>query len=322
MHVWILAEARDGQVKRISYELITAARGLGAGGAVTAVLVGTGTTDLAPDLAAHGADRVLVVDDPRTARFSPDGWGNLLARLARDDRPDVILGGATARGRDLTPRIAAGLGAGVASDAVEVSLVDGRLTAVRPIFAGKALARVRVNSDPQIATIRPNSYPPCEQAAAGTVVAMDAGDYAAAAVVTGLEATASTRPDVAEADIIVSGGRGLGGPEHFTLVEGLADALGAAVGASRAVVDAGWRPHGDQVGQTGKTVSPSLYIACGISGAVQHLAGMKTSKYIVAINKDPEAPIFSVADYGIVGDVFEVVPAVTEAIRALRAANG
>ncbi|MCE7937363.1 electron transfer flavoprotein subunit alpha [bacterium] len=322
MHIWVLAEARDGQVKRISYELVTAARALDDSADVTAVLVGSGVGPLAGDLAAHGADRVLLVDDVRAAQYSPDGWGNLLARLAREDRPDVILGGATARGRDLTPRIAAGLGVGVASDAVEVGMAAGRLTAVRPIYAGKALARVVVHSDPQIATIRPNSYPPCERPAAGTVVAADAGDYVAGAVVTHLEAAASTRPDVAEADIIVSGGRGMAGPEHFALIEALADTLGAAVGASRAVVDAGWRPHGDQVGQTGKTVSPSLYIACGISGAVQHLAGMKTSKYIVAINKDPEAPIFSVADYGIVGDVFEVVPAVTEAVRALRAANG
>ena len=318
MDIWVLAETRDGGVKRVTYELFTAARALDGGATVTGVLAGAGVGGLATDLAAHGADRVLVLDDPRLAAYSPDGWGDALARLAAEHAPAIILGSTTARGRDLTPRIAAGLGVGVASDCVEVRLDGGRLVAIRPIYAGKALARVRVHTDPQIATIRPNSYPPCEQPAAGEVVSAALGDYHAQATVTGVEAVESTRPDVAEADIIVSGGRGIGGPEHFHLIEALADELGAAVGASRAVVDAGWRPHGDQVGQTGKTVSPSLYVACGISGAVQHLAGMKTSKYIVAINKDAEAPIFSVADYGVVGDIFEVIPALTEAVRAFK----
>jgi len=318
MDIWVLAETRDGAVKRVTYELITAARAVDQGATVTAVLAGSGVADLAADIGAHGADRVLVVDDPRLAAYSPDGWGTALARLAEEHKPDIILGSTTARGRDLTPRVAAGLGVGVASDCVEVGQSGGRLTAVRPIFAGKALARVRVLSDPQVATIRPNSYPPSDQAGAGAVATALLGEYQAQATVTAVEAVESARPDVAEADVIVSGGRGMGGPEHFHLLEALADEFGAAVGASRAVVDAGWRPHGDQVGQTGKTVSPSLYIACGISGAVQHLAGMKTSKYIVAINKDPEAPIFSVADYGIVGDIFEVIPALTEAVRVFK----
>jgi len=318
MDIWVLAEARDGAVKRITYELFTAARAIDTGATVTAVLAGAGVEALAGDMGAHGADRVLVLDDPRLARYSPDGWAAALADAAAARGPGVILGGTTARGRDLTPRVAARLGVGVASDCIEVGLDGGRLTAVRPIYAGKALARARVHTDPQVATIRPNSYPPSERSAAGEVVRLALGDYQAGAEVTGVEAIASTRPDVAEAEVIVSGGRGMGGPEHFHLIEALADELGAAVGASRAVVDAGWRPHGDQVGQTGKTVAPTLYIACGISGAVQHLAGMKTSKYIVAINKDPEAPIFSVADYGIVGDIFEVIPALTEAVRVFK----
>lgn len=318
MEIWVLAETRDGAVRRSTYELITAARRLDAGAHVTAVLAGSGVNELAAEIGAHGADRVLVLDDPRLAAYSPDGWGAALAALATAEGPDIILGSTTARGRDLTPRIAAVLGVGVASDAVELALEDGRLVAVRPVFAGKALAKVRVLSNPQVATIRPNSFPPSETPGAGEVVAAALGDYQAQAVVTGVEAVVSARPDVAEADVIVSGGRGMGGPEHFHLIEALADELGAAVGASRAVVDAGWRPHGDQVGQTGKTVSPTLYVACGISGAVQHLAGMKTSKYIVAINKDAEAPIFSVADYGIVGDIFEVIPALTEAVRAFK----
>jgi electron transfer flavoprotein alpha subunit len=322
MEIWVLAETRDGAVRRVTYELITAARRLDGGARVTAVLTGSGVANLASEIGAHGADRVLVLDDPRLAAYSSDGWAAALATLATAEGPDIILGSTTARGRDLTPRIAAVLGVGVASDAVEVALEGGRLVAVRPVFAGKALARVRVLSDPQMATIRPNSFPPSESpsdsSGAGEVVAASLGDYQARAVVTGMEAVVSARPDVAEADVIVSGGRGMGGPEHFHLIEALADELGAAVGASRAVVDAGWRPHGDQVGQTGKTVSPTLYVACGISGAVQHLAGMKTSKYIVAVNKDAEAPIFSVADYGVVGDIFEVIPALTEAVRAFK----
>lgn len=321
MEVWILAETRDGALRRASFELISAARSLDASARVTAVLLGDGVAGLAADLGARGADGVLVVDDPRLAAYSPDGWAAVLAGLAAERAPAVILGSTSARGRDLVPRLAARLGAGLASDAIEVALEGGRLQALRPIYAGKALARVRVLTDPQIATIRPNSYPPSETAVAGSVETVPLGEYAALTRSGGVEAAKSERPDVAEADIIVSGGRGLGGPEHFHLIEALADALGAAVGASRAVVDAGWRPHGDQVGQTGKTVAPTLYVACGISGAVQHLAGMKTSKYIVAINKDPEAPIFSVADYGIVGDIFEVVPALTAAVRAHKQAG-
>jgi electron transfer flavoprotein alpha subunit len=203
-----------------------------------------------------------------------------------------------------------------ATDVVELAVSDGELTGLRPIYAGKAMASVRVTGQPLVATIRPNSYPAAEaKGGAAPIERRAAAGAPGAAKVTAFNAAASTRPDVAEADIIVTGGRGMGGPEHFAILEALADELGAAVGASRAVVDAGWRPHGEQVGQTGKTVSPSLYVACGVSGAVQHLAGMKTAKVIVAINKDPEAPIFAVADYGIVADLFEALPAVTRAIR-------
>lgn len=322
--IWVLAEVRDGKVKRVTFELLTAARQLAGEQAVTAVLMGAGVSGLAAELGERGADRVLVLEDARLERYSADGWAAVLAGVARQRAPKLILAPATARGRELAPRLAAELGVGVASDVVGVAWHDDHLEAERPIFAGKATARVRVKSVPAIATVRPNSFPPTATAAT-TAAAQTAdietvavGDYAARAEVTDTEVTASTRPDVAEADIIVSGGRGLGGPEHFHLLEDLADQLGAGVGASRAVVDAGWRPHGDQVGQTGKTVSPTLYIACGISGAVQHLAGMKTSKYIVAINKDREAPIFSMADYGIVGDVFAILPALTEAVREFK----
>jgi electron transfer flavoprotein alpha subunit len=315
--IWVLAETRAGAVKPVTYELVSAARALSAEATLTALLVGHEVAGLAADLGAHGADRVLLLDAPELARYSPDGWGTVIAELARAESPDVLLAGATARGRDLTPRIAAALGVEMASDVVDLAEVDGRIRAVRPIYAGKALAQVHLQGDPQVLTLRPNAYPPSQQPAAGQVERVSGPAFTPAAVVVATEVVDSARPDVAEADIIVSGGRGMGGPEHFGLLEALADELGAAVGASRAVVDAGWRPHGDQVGQTGKTVSPTLYIACGISGAVQHVAGMKTAKTIVAINKDRDAPIFSVADYGIVGDVFAVLPALTEAVRRL-----
>lgn len=317
--VWVIAETRDGELKKVSLELLGAARALGAAELV-AVVMGHDLSAAATALAAGGADRVLVMDDARLATYAPDGWAAALADLAADRGPDVILGAATSRGRDLLPRVAARLGVGLASDVVEVGVDGGRLTALRPIYAGKALAHVAVGGRPAMATLRPNSYPALAGGGAGSVESVSLGDYLGTVVAGGVETARGARPDVAEADVIVSGGRGMGGPEHFALLEELADELHAAVGASRAVVDAGWRPHGDQVGQTGKTVSPSLYVACGISGAVQHLAGMKTSKIIVAINKDPEAPIFSVADYGIVGDVFDVVPALIAAVKALKQA--
>lgn len=315
--LWVIAETRDGQLKKVSLELLGAARALGAA-EVVAVVLGQGLAAVSAELAAGGADRVLVVDDPRLAAYAPEGWSAVIADLAAARGPDAILGAATARGRDLLPRVAARLGVGLASDAVELGVDGGHLTAIRPIYAGKALAHVAISGRPAMATLRPNSHPAAAGGSAGTVEAVALADYHSVVTSGGIETARGARPDVAEADVIVSGGRGMGGPEHFAMLEELADELHAAVGASRAVVDAGWRPHGDQVGQTGKTVSPSLYVACGISGAVQHLAGMKTSKVIVAINKDPEAPIFSVADYGIVGDVFEVVPALTAAVRALR----
>jgi electron transfer flavoprotein alpha subunit len=313
--IWVLGEIRDGEVKRVTYELVTAARSLSDGASVTVVLIGDHLDAAVVEVVAHGANAVLAVSDDGLARYSPDAWASVLAELARNAKPDVILGSSTARGRDLTPRVAAELGVGMVSDVVEVGADGDALTAVRPIYAGKAIEHVRLSGAPLVATIRPNSYAASE----GEASEVDTSEVAPTAVdpravVTLVEISASERPDVAEADIIVSGGRGLGGPEHFAMLEELADKLGAAVGASRAVVDAGWRPHSEQVGQTGKTVAPTLYIACGISGAVQHVAGMKTAKVIVAVNKDPEAPIFGLADYGIVGDVFEVVPAISAAV--------
>ena len=303
---------RDGRATRATRELITIAEGLGS----TTCAVGLGPENAA---AARGlpTTKALVVADEALATYSPDGWAKVLDGLAESRGPSVVLAPATTRGRDLAPRLAALRGSGVASDLTVLERDGEALVASRPIYAGKAIAAVRIDGAPAVATMRPNSAPPKEGEGSPEVSeAPLAEGYAPRARVVGVERAESERPDVAEADRIVSGGRGMGSPEHFALIEELADRIGAAVGASRAVVDAGWRPHGDQVGQTGKTVSPSLYIACGISGAVQHLAGMKTAKTIVAINKDAEAPIFAVADYGIVGDVFEILPQLTEALRA------
>jgi len=238
-------------------------------------------------------------------------------------KPAALLFAASSMGRDLAPRVAARLGVGLAADCTALAVEEGRLVATRPVYAGKARQRVAFTGTPALVSLRPKIFSPAPpQNGGGATVTPLAADYdagAARARVREVKATSAGKVDLTEAEIIVSGGRGLKGPEHFDIIEALALTLGATVGASRAVVDAGWRPHGDQVGQTGKTVSPKLYVAVAISGAIQHLAGMSSSRCIVAINKDPEAPIFKVADYGVVGDAFEVVPALTEAIRKLNA---
>jgi electron transfer flavoprotein alpha subunit len=316
--LWVLAETHGGELKRVSLEVAAAARSVVGPGNVVGVVIGSGVAKAAEQLAA-AVDAVIVVDDARLDNPSTEGVARVVASLAREGAPAAILGGATFHGRDLAARVGAELDVDVAQDAVRIRRVeDGGFVVDRPVYAGKALVTVSVAGPPAMVTLRPNSYAPAAAGAAAPVTPHALAEYQPGAIVTAVETSKSARPDVAEADVIVSGGRGMGGPEHFHLIEELADALGAAVGASRAVVDAGWRPHAEQVGQTGKTVSPSLYVACGISGAVQHLAGMKTSQVIVAINKDAEAPIFSVADYGIVGDVFEIVPAVTRAVRELK----
>lgn len=312
--IWTVVEFKNGVPTRTTRELIAAARAMGQAD-VCAVVIGHGLAAAAEDLPV---DTLYVLDDERLSAYSPSAWAAAVADLAREKEPEVVLGAATARGRDLIPRIAAALAVDMASDVVALSRDNEEVRAVRPIYAGKAIAHVRLSDRPAIATVRPNSVSPDTGTGTPTRIDASVGELPSGASVTSVERAESSRPDVSEADIIVSGGRGMGGPEHFAMLEELADALGAGVGASRAVVDAGWRPHGDQVGQTGKTVSPTLYIACGISGAVQHLAGMKTAKTIVAINKDGEAPIFAVADFGIVGDVFEVVPRLTEAVRAIK----
>jgi electron transfer flavoprotein alpha subunit len=319
------AEQRGGKLRRPSLEALSEARRLAGelGGSVETVVIGAGAEALAAELGSYGADRVHVFDDAALGAYATEPWARAVAQVIAETKPAAVLFPFSAMGKDLAPRVAAKAGAGLASDCVRLEVKDGRLVARRPIYAGKAYATVEWDGEPQMASLRPNVF------ALGTPdqahkaeVAKGTVDTASRARATGTSEPAAGKIELTEAQIIVSGGRGLKGPEHFHLVTELADALGAAVGASRAVVDAGWVEHQMQVGQTGKTVSPTLYVACGISGAIQHLAGMSTSKYIAAINKDPDAPIFKVANYGILGDVFEVLPKLTEAAKAHKAAQG
>jgi electron transfer flavoprotein alpha subunit len=312
------AEQRDGKLRRAALEALSEGRRLAQalGGTVDAVVVGAGIEALADELGRYGASRVHLYDDPALGQYATEPYARAVAQVAAEGKPKAVLIPFTAMGKDLAPRVAGRLGAGLVSDCVALAVKDGRLEARRPMYAGKAYATVRWEGEPQMATLRPNVFPLGEPDAAGKAQVVNGTvDTSARARVTAVHAGGAGKVELSEAQIIVSGGRGLKGPENFHLVQGLADALGAAVGASRAVVDAGWIDHQFQVGQTGKTVSPTLYVAAGISGAIQHLAGMSSSKVIVAINKDPDAPIFKVANYGLVGDVFEILPKLTEAAR-------
>jgi electron transfer flavoprotein alpha subunit len=302
------AELRDGKLRRPSLETVSEGRRLAGalGASVTSVVVGPGASGSASALASYGADRVYTFEDAST--YATETYAKALARVIADTKPSVVLVPATAMGKDMAPRVAARVGAGLVSDCVALNVKDGRLQARRPVYAGKAYATV-------VWVGAPDSGRRAE-------VVTGALEGSPRARVIATHVTAAGKVELSEAQVIVSGGRGLRGPENFPLVTALGEAFGAAVGASRAVVDAGWVEHQMQVGQTGKTVSPTLYIACGISGAIQHLAGMSSSKYIVAINKDPDAPIFKVANYGIVGDVFQVLPRLTAAAKAYFAAKG
>jgi electron transfer flavoprotein alpha subunit len=291
---------------------------------VHAVVLGApGVGAAAGDLGRYGADLVFVGESAAFERYSAEGFTTAIAAFIREHGCDAALFPASAMGRDLAPRVAARLGVGYVSDCTAVELRDGVVTATRPEFAGKLVATIAATGSPAVLSLRPNVFLPVESARPGEVrpldVSADEADFGA--IVREIRAGAAEKLDVGEAQVVVSGGRGMQSPDNFHLLEELAAAFGGkgAVGASRAVVDAGWRPHAEQVGQTGKTVAPTLYIAVGISGAIQHLAGMRTSRYIVAINRDPEAPIFKVADYGIVGDLFEILPRMTEEVRRLHA---
>ena len=310
-NVLCVLETRDGALRKVSHEVVAAGRRIGA--KVDALVLASGP--VSGDLPS--ADRVLTATHADFARYNPDGFAETVAKHAGSY--DAIVFAATATGKDLAPRVGAKLGVSVATDVTDLGVEGGKVIATRPVYAGKALQKVRLNGKPALVSVRPNTFVADGTAGGRETVSVEVPSFTPRVVVKEVKAPAAAALDVSEATIIVSGGRGLKEPANFALLESLAAAIGgAAVGASRAVVDAGWRDHAAQVGQTGKTVSPSLYIAVGISGAIQHLAGMRTSKVIVAINRDKDAPIFKVADYGIVGDLFEIVPRLTEEIRKLR----
>ncbi len=317
--ILVFVEQRESEIRKASLQAISEAkRHNGAGGAVTAVLPGSGIGDAAAGLGAYGADKIFVADDANLGLYSADGYAEVVVKAVEQAQPSAIFFAGTAMGRDLAPTVAAKLGVGALPDVVGLTLDGETFSARRPVYSGKAFATVdTAGKTPQVIGLRPNVFAAEELGGAGEVVALDGLALSIRAMVKELVAAGGGELDVAEADVIVSGGRGLKGPENFALIKELADAVGGAVGASRAAVDAGWIAHSHQVGQTGKVVSPSLYIAAGISGAIQHLAGMSSSKIIVAINKDPDAPIFKIADYGIVGDLFDVIPPMVAAIKAL-----
>jgi electron transfer flavoprotein alpha subunit len=311
-------EIRDGKIKKSSLEALSEAKRRAAelGLGTAAVLVGAAVSDLAPAAFAQGAAKVYVIENQALGNYSSQAYAIALAGFTGEVKPAAIFFAATAMGKDLAPRVAARLGIALATDCTKIAVTDGALEYTRPIYAGKAFLSLRLKSAPQLATLRPNVFPLGQAVATtGETIKVEASipEEAVKGRVAEVLKEESAELDVTEADVVVSGGRGLKGPEAFGLLRDLAAVFPrAAVGASRSAVDSGWIGHQHQVGQTGKTVSPELYMAIGISGAIQHLAGMSSSKVIVAVNKDPEAPIFKVADYGIAGDLFEVVPKLTE----------
>ncbi len=323
-NVLVFAETRHGELRKVALESVTAARTLAdasGGGEVHALLADApGVISKAAQLGQYGADVVIVIERPDFAQFARESLAATLADRARSGGYRAVVLGFSAQGRDLGPRVAARIDAPLVSDVIEFTVSGDTITAKHPGYANKVLFTLAITGSPVVLSVRPSAFTASESPRSGRVEQGAASPASGATVtVTQIIEGARGRPDLGEAPIIISGGRGLKAKENFKLIEDLADAFGnAAVGATRAVTDDGWRPHSDQIGQTGRQVSPQLYIAVGISGAIQHLAGMRSSRTIVAINKDKEAPIFKVADYGIVGDVLEVVPALTAAVREAR----
>jgi electron transfer flavoprotein alpha subunit len=315
-NVLVVAEVKGSEPKKVSYELLTLAKSMAGdlGGAVSALVIGNDLGSVADKLAAYGAAKVYVADG--VDKYNTEGFAKIVNDVVGQESPGVVLFGATSMGRDLAPRLAARIDAGFVADCIEAKVVDGKVQATHPMFAGNGFATIAFNTAPAVISIRPNIIAVADAGAgaAETVSASaDFGDVKAQVVEE--IAGESARPDLTEADRIISGGRAMKSKENFKILEDMADVIGASVGASRAAVDAGYADQSIQVGQTGKTVNPSLYMAFGISGAIQHMAGMRTSKVIVAVNKDPEAPIFQKADYGIVADLFEVAPVMMEELK-------
>ena len=327
--LWVYVETKeDGSAKNVGLELLGPGRDLAnkQGGRLVAVVIGSGAEQAVNDAAAHGADQVIVVDGPEYKNYTTDAYTAALYYLIEKYGPTTLLIGATPDGRDMGPRLACRIKTGLTADCtgLDIDPDSGNVAWTRPAFGGNLMATILCpDHRPQIGTVRPGVFKKSAPGDAKAEIIREEFHVAPEQIRTELleviREAAGELVDLEGADIIVSGGRGVGGPEGFAPVKALADVLGATVGASRAAVDSGWISHAHQVGQTGKTVAPKLYIACGISGAIQHLAGMSGSDCIVAINKDPDAPIFDVADYGIVGNLFEVLPALTEEIKKLKA---
>ena len=315
--VLAIAEQSDGVFRKVTYEALSEGKRIAdsLGCDLTALVLGT-SENISKELAKYGADKILVAETKALYEYTTDAYTNVVADIVDKEKPIMIISGASTQGRDLAARLAARLNAPLAMDCVALRVENDNLIATRSMYGGKILADIAFDGKPQIAAIRPNSMNITESAGAGSIekLDVDVGKTELQFIEKKLD---TGRVELTEADVVVSGGRGMGGSD-FSVIEELADLLDGAVGASRAAVDEGWRSASDQVGQTGKVVSPNLYIACGISGAIQHFAGMSSSGIVVAINKDPEAPVFSKADYGIVGDLFELVPLITEEIKKLK----
>ncbi|NNU90772.1 MULTISPECIES: electron transfer flavoprotein subunit alpha/FixB family protein [Anoxybacillus] len=318
--VLTLAEVRDGALRNVSFEAISAAKTIAEGGEVVAVVVGASVRSLAPELIAYGADRVIVVEHEKLATYTPDGYAQALQAVVEQEKPEGIVFGHTALGKDLSPKLAAKWQSGLVSDVVAVEATGGNIVFTRPIYSGKAFEKKIVTDGLMFVTVRPNNIAPLEkdESRTGAVVDAQVDIKDLRTIVRDIVRKTAEGVDLSEAKVIVAGGRGVKSAEGFEPLKELANVLGGAVGASRGACDAGYCDYSLQIGQTGKVVTPDLYIACGISGAIQHLAGMSNSKVIVAINKDPEANIFKVADYGIVGDLFEVVPLLIEEFKKLK----
>ncbi|NWF50852.1 MAG: electron transfer flavoprotein subunit alpha/FixB family protein [Ignavibacteriaceae bacterium] len=316
----VVLEQREGKLKRSAFEAVSFSASLASKieAECSTIVIGSEVQNL-DEIAKYGISSITLFKNDSLMNYSSSAYTDLVVEYVKQNANNIIIFSNTAFGKDLAPRVAARLDAGLLMDCISLEVNDNELVASRPVFAGKAILDAKLKSEIKVFTIRPNVFKPIliEDATAASVNVQNVEQPNLKSKVIEIKKS-EAKLDVAEADIIVSGGRGIKGPENYHLIEELAEAVGGAVGASRAVVDAGWRPHREQVGQTGKTVSPSLYIACGISGAIQHLAGMSSSKYIVAINKDKDAPIFTVADYGIAGDLFEVLPKLTEEIKKLK----
>ncbi|OLS39701.1 electron transfer flavoprotein subunit alpha [Alkalihalophilus pseudofirmus] len=321
--VLVIGEVRDGELRNVSYEAVAAGKEVADGGEVVGVLLGEDVSGLAESLIHYGADRVIVVNHADLKTYTTDAYQQALLQVLDVENPEGVLLGHTSLGKDVSPRLAMKLNAGLISDAISVEMDGGDAVFTRPIYSGKAFEKKKVNEGVVFATIRPNNIPPLEKdkSRSGDVSNLTVDIKDLRTVIKDVVRKATGGVDLSEAKVIVAGGRGVKGKEGFEPLQELADLLGGAVGASRGACDADYCDYSLQIGQTGKVVTPDLYIAVGLSGAIQHLAGMSNSKVIVAINKDPEAPIFEVADYGIVGDLFEILPILTEELKSTLVSN-